>query len=239
MSVWRPWGERGPSFGDLLQQAWSSTDQGYDLLAERFDATPFCTPDDVVAHALAVLGPDRCGKGLDVCCGTGAGLLRLQEHCVDVVGVDRSAGMLQEAARKVPRAVLVQADALALPFDQVFDVACSFGAFGHILVADEARFVSSVHRALAPGGRFIFVTAEPPPFFSRRHVVARAFNATLRVRNLVKSPPFVMYYLTFLLPRARALLKDAGFEVRVHPVALAGRDELGTGRYVVVDALKR
>ncbi|MDP2345199.1 MAG: class I SAM-dependent methyltransferase [Deltaproteobacteria bacterium] len=239
MSFWRPFGEQGPSFGDLAQQAWSSTDHGYDLLAARFDATPFRTPDDVVSNALSGLGPDRFAKGLDVCCGTGAGLVRLQEHCVDVVGVDRSAGMLREAALKVPAAVLVQGDALELPFDQVFDVACSFGAFGHILVDDEARFVRSVHRALVPGGRFIFVTAEPPPFFSRRHVVARAFNATLRVRNLVKSPPFVMYYLTFLLPRARAMLEDAGFEVRVHPLGLPGRDELGTGRYVVVDARKR
>ena len=239
MSIWRPWGARGPSWKDLAQQAWSSTDHGYDLLAARFDATPFRTPDDVVAQALSVLGPDRVARGLDVCCGTGAGLLRLQERCVDVVGVDRSVGMLREAALQVPRAVLVQADALDLPFFPVFDVVCSFGAFGHILVDDEARFVSSVHRALAPGGRFVFVTAEPPPFFSRRHVVARAFNATLRVRNLVKSPPFVMYYLTFLLPRARALLKAAGFEVRVHPFAHAGRDELGIGRYVVVDALKR
>jgi ubiquinone/menaquinone biosynthesis C-methylase UbiE len=236
---WRPWGAQGPSVGELAQQAWSSTDHGYDLLAARFDQTPFCTPDDVISSALSVLGAQRFARGLDVCCGTGAGLVRLQEHCDHTVGVDRSAGMLREAKLKVPSAELVQGDALELPFDGVFDVACSFGAFGHILVDDEARLVRSVHRALKPGGRFLFVTAEPPPFFSRRHVVARAFNATMRVRNLVKSPPFVMYYLTFLLPRARAMLEDAGFEVRVHPCKLAGHDVLRSGKYVVVDALKR
>jgi hypothetical protein len=45
--------------------------------------------------------------------------------------------------------------------------------------------------------------------------MARAFNAAMRVRNAVWKPPFVMYYLTFLLPRARALLEARGFDVEV------------------------
>ncbi|MGD0243212.1 MAG: hypothetical protein ABSB59_23265 [Streptosporangiaceae bacterium] len=47
---------------------------GYDLLAPKFDRTPFRTPDselDATAGALGRLGP--FGAGLDVCCGTGAG----------------------------------------------------------------------------------------------------------------------------------------------------------------------
>ena len=45
---------------------------------------------------------------------------------------------------------------------------------------------------------------------------ARGFNAAMRVRNAVWRPPFVMYYLTFLLPRAKALLESVGFRVEVH-----------------------
>ena len=38
----------------------------------------------------------------------------------------------------------------------------------------------------------------------------------MRVRNALWKPPFVMYYLTFLLPRAEALLRARGFELRVY-----------------------
>lgn len=254
MRWWRPYGDDGPTLGELAQQALSSSDRGYDLLAPRFDHTPFRTPDAIVRAALDVLGGARFERGLDVCCGTGAGLARLRERCDVVTGIDRSAGMLHEAharlvdVRDATRAArgavaLVHGDALALPFrDASFDVACSFGAFGHILVDDEPRFVAELARVLRPGGRFVFVTAEPPRFWSRRALVARAFNGVMRVRNALRKPEFVMYYLTFLLPRARALLEGAGFTVRAQPLALdaAAHDELGPLRdYVVVDAVRR
>ena len=38
----------------------------------------------------------------------------------------------------------------------------------------------------------------------------------MRVRNLLWRPPFIMYYLSFLLPQARHLLERHGFEVTVH-----------------------
>jgi hypothetical protein len=79
---------------------------------------------------------------------------------------------------------------------------------------------------------------------SRRHIVARAFNGVMRVRNAVRRPEFIMYYLTFLLPRARTLLERAGFDVRVHELDdahVAGvSNELGSLKgYVVVDAIRR
>lgn len=252
MNIWRPFGHDGPTLGELAQQAWSSTDRGYDLLAPRFDNTPFRTPDVILERAMSVLDgtsplTPTTALGLDVCCGTGAALAHLRKKCARVVGVDRSVGMLREARARVPDATVIQGDALALPFRSMFDVAVSFGAFGHILEDDEPRFVRAVRDVLKPGGRFVFVTAHPPPLLSRRHIVARAFNGVMRLRNVVKHPPFIMYYLTFLLPRARALLEEAGFEVRVH--ALDGIDvgkqepiknELGPLEgYVVVDAQRR
>jgi hypothetical protein len=35
------------------------------------------------------------------------------------------------------------------------------------------------------------------------------------VRNLILSPPFIMYYLTFLLPEVQTLLEAHGFDVEV------------------------
>src|SRR5713101_6986048 len=60
----------GPTFFELAEQALSSTERGYDLLAPKFDHTPFRTPDEVldrVVEQLRPLGP--FASALDVCCG--------------------------------------------------------------------------------------------------------------------------------------------------------------------------
>jgi ubiquinone/menaquinone biosynthesis C-methylase UbiE len=210
----------GPTFLELAEQALSSTDRGYDLLAPKFDRTPFRTPDEVLrvaADAVAEAAPSRV---LDVCCGTGAAMQWLRPVAREaVVGVDRSRGMLAQAARNLAsapgaaRVALVRGDALALPFLGTFDAAVCFGAFGHILERDEPAFVRSVRRALRPGGRFVFATAPMPPPWHPARLLAHGFNAAMRVRNALLRPEFVMYYLTFMQERATALLRAEGFEV--------------------------
>lgn len=213
----------GPTFWELARQALSSTDHGYDLIAPKFDYTPFRTPDpvlEIVAARLAKAGPVR--RGLDVCCGTGAAMRWLRPVCTEaLVGVDRSAGMLAEAERRLADApgtapmFFVRGDAMALPFSREMDLVTCFGAFGHILEEDEPRFVDSVANVLVPGGRFAFVTGELPPLTSPDLWMARGFNLAMRIRNAVLKPEFIMYYLTFLLPRCQRLLEERGFEVEV------------------------
>ncbi|MGA9525708.1 MAG: class I SAM-dependent methyltransferase [Myxococcaceae bacterium] len=215
---------QGPSLRELIVQALSSTERGYDLLAPKFDYTPFRTPDVILETAARVLadgGP--IGNALDLCCGTGAAMRSLRPICRgSVIGIDRSRGMLEEARLRLEDAPgsaaigLVRGDALELPFRDCFDAVVSFGAFGHILERDEPRLLDSIFRALRPGGRFVFATADPPSALNPLALVARGFNAAMRLRNAVRKPQFVMYYLTFLLPRAQALLEEQGFEVRVH-----------------------
>jgi SAM-dependent methyltransferase len=212
---------KGPSLVELLQQGLCSVERGYDLLAPKFEYTPFRTPDALVKASVELLGPPgSVESALDVCCGTGAALRALKPLCRQrVVGVDLSQGMLDEARRllaEVPGEAaleLVRGDALALSWREEFDVVTSFGAFGHILEEDEPRLVEGIHRALRPGGRFVFVTGEEPSPLRPGYWMARAFNAAMRVRNALWKPPFVMYYLTFLLPRARQLLEAHGFSV--------------------------
>jgi SAM-dependent methyltransferase len=121
---------QGPSLRELAVQALSSVEGGYDLLAPKFDHTPFRTPDgvlDATADALRPLGP--FGRGLDLCCGTGAGIRVLSSLCQGpVTGTDFSAGMLARARSAHPDAYWVRADARALPFAGAFDLAVSFGA---------------------------------------------------------------------------------------------------------------
>jgi ubiquinone/menaquinone biosynthesis C-methylase UbiE len=220
----------GPTLRELAVEALSSTERGYDLLAPKFDHTPFRTPDAVlhaVAEHLAVHGP--YGSGLDLCCGTGAGLAMLQPLCRErVVGLDISRGMLDVGGRHLAGLTggapleWVRGDALALPLARRFDVAVCFGALGHIPRGSEGRFLAEVAGVLVPGGRFAFVTSTMPPVCSLRRWTARGFNAAMHLRNAVVSPPFIMYYLTFLLPGIARTLEGLGFTVRVTPLALAG-----------------
>ncbi|MGW6535347.1 class I SAM-dependent methyltransferase [Streptomyces sp. NPDC055051] len=211
---------QGPTLRELTGQALSSVEHGYDLLAPKFEATPFRTPDRIltaVADALEGLGP--FGTGLDVCCGTGAGLPVLRSVCAGrVTGVDFSTNMLAEARRRHPDATLVRADALALPFAPVFDLAVSFGAFGHFLPAAQRTLFAQVHAVLRPGGLLAFPLPAPPPVGSRAYWTLWAFDAAMRVRNALWRPPFVMYYRTFRLADVRARLEETGFAVTHLPL---------------------
>jgi ubiquinone/menaquinone biosynthesis C-methylase UbiE len=221
---------KGPTFWELAEQALTSTRRGYDLLAPKFDWTPFRTPQpvlDAVAARLATLGP--FGAGLDVCCGTGAGMAMLRPLCrTRVVGIDFSQGMLDVGRRRTAAAPgtarldFVRGDALSLPFGPEFDLVTCFGALGHITRRDERRFVAEIARVLRPGGRFAFVTAYMPGPASPRLWLARAFNGAMYLRNWLIDPPFIMYYLTFLLPDVERLLRRAGLEVAVHDLGLDG-----------------
>ncbi len=158
---------------------------------------------------------------LDVCCGTGAATQRFSSLSLHTVGLDLSAGMLEVAGSTArssqPDAHIayLRGDALALPFRESFDLAVCFGAFGHILPHDEPQLIRQIADVLKSGGRFVFVTSEMPSKWSKAYWWSQAFNAAMHLRNWVVKPPFIMYYLTFLLPEAKRLLEDGGFTVEV------------------------
>ncbi|EPH42045.1 putative Demethylmenaquinone methyltransferase [Streptomyces aurantiacus JA 4570] len=238
---------QGPSLRELTVQALSSTEHGYDLLAPKFDHTPFRTPErilDACAEALRPLGP--FAAGLDVCCGTGAGVEILRPMCREhVTGVDFSAGMLAEARAALtpddrlgdrgPVVDWVRADARALPFIEGFDVAVSFGAFGHFLPAERPGLFRQVHGALRPGA---FPLGAPQPLTSPWYWAMLGFDGAMRARNLLWRPRFVMYYRTFGLAGVRADLERAGFAVELRPLEEFGRRDDGSPRWRLVVARK-
>ena len=69
---WRIFRRGGPTFFELAKEVLSSTERGYDLLANKFDVTPFRTPDPLIENALAIIG--QVDTAIDICCGTGAGI---------------------------------------------------------------------------------------------------------------------------------------------------------------------
>src|SRR5688572_23568822 len=158
----------GPTFCELAEQCLSSTKRGYDLLAPKFDYTPFRTPDEILDGLARYLGPPQSiDAALDVCCGTGAAIRILRPLCRQrVVGIDFSRGMLEIAGRNFPNqpgqpsVEFIQANVLEMTFQEEFDLAVTVGSLGHILPRDESRFVERIAAALKPGGRFAFVTTE-------------------------------------------------------------------------------
>ncbi|MGX9226611.1 class I SAM-dependent methyltransferase [Streptomyces albus] len=237
-----------PTLPELARQALSSVQRGYDLLAPKFDHTRYRTPDsvlDATARALKTLGPFT--DGLDLCCGTGAGIHVLREVCSGrTAGLDFSTGMLTEARYRYATAPgfgphWVRGDALAPPFRPgTFDLVVSFGAFGHFLPAERPRLFTRVREVLREGGTFAFPMAAPPRPGTAAYWTLLGFDAAMRVRNAVRRPPFVMYYRTWpLLAEVHRDLIEAGFAVALHPLGELGRREDGSPRCRLLLATKR
>jgi ubiquinone/menaquinone biosynthesis C-methylase UbiE len=231
---------QGPSLRELCVQALSSVERGYDDLAPKFDHTPFRTPDSILeatVQALADAGP--FDTGLDVCCGTGAGLSVLRRLCRHgITGVDFSAGMLAQARTADAEATLVRADVRALPFADGFDLAVTFGALGHFLPSERPVLFEGVHRALRPGGLFAVPVGAFPPLTSVAHWMLLGFDLAMLVRNTVVRPPFVMYYSTNSLAAVRQDLKGAGFTVDSVPMTASDPRPDGSSRWSLVLARK-
>lgn len=134
---------------------------GYDLWAEDYDRTP----NPVVAmddrHALGLLDAHRGERVLDLGCGTGRHLRRLDRAGVATVGADFSLGMLRVARRHVPRALLVGADLQrGLPFAGArFDAALCSLVGEHL--GELHRTMRDTARAVRPGGRLVFTVYHP------------------------------------------------------------------------------
>ena len=212
----------GPSFLELARQALSGTTRGYDLLARKFEYTPFRTPDQLLGPMARAVAQEPAHRALDCCCGNGAIARALRPHVSDeIVGIDLSTGMLEvarELALDAPgtaKMTFEQQDAFEMQYRDEFDVAATSGAFGHILPHQQDRFLDRIRAALVADGRFLFVTAPHPQPTELRWWMSRGFNAAMHVRNAVLRPPFIMFYLTFTLERATALLVRHGFEVSV------------------------
>jgi demethylmenaquinone methyltransferase/2-methoxy-6-polyprenyl-1,4-benzoquinol methylase len=90
---------------------------------------------------------------LDACCGTGDLAVAAHEAgAAEVVGVDFSERMLERARRKAPELEWMQADVLALPFeDASFDAAVV--GFGVRNVEDLEAGLKELRRVLRAGGR--------------------------------------------------------------------------------------
>lgn len=123
---------------------------------------------EALRRALGALSPVRT---LDVACGTGF----LTRHLLgEIVGLDQSESMLEEARRQAPRATFVQGDALELPFeDESFDRVFTGHFYGHLEPPERERFLEEARR-LAP--ELVVVDSALRPDVSPEEWQARILN---------------------------------------------------------------
>jgi SAM-dependent methyltransferase len=134
----------------------------YDFLYQDKDYEREC---DMLAEVFRRFGRTPVTTVLDLGCGTGNHALPLARRGFSVTGVDRSPGMLEQAAKKSSVSGLgdkaptfKQGDVRELDLHQPFDAALMmFAVLGYQLTNDNvASALATVRRHLKPGGLFVF-----------------------------------------------------------------------------------
>lgn len=127
-------------YDDFSRRYDTGRDKGYHALIDELEA-------GLVRGYL-----DETSSVLEVGCGTGLILSRLEGARRRVIGVDLSRAMLRRARERSHH--LAQADAISLPFeDESFDVVCSFKVLAHVPMISEA--LAELSRVVKRGGFLI------------------------------------------------------------------------------------
>ncbi len=114
-----------------------------------------------VNFLIALLSPSKMDRILDLCCGAGRHLARLQSLGFHhAVGIDLSPHLLDTARAALSSTdpvPLVRGDMRTLPFKPCFQVVLSlFTSFGYFFKEEEnQRVLQEIRRVLLPGGQFL------------------------------------------------------------------------------------
>lgn len=146
----------------------------------EWNAALYDNKHDFVAEygkGLLELVPENNNQSiLDFGCGTGILTVQLKKLAEVVIGVDSSESMIKRAQQQYPDIKFIVSDALALPFEEQFDVVFSNAVFHWI--TDHNALLNNIHKVLKPGGLLICE-------FGASGNIATIENAFMRVsRNL-------------------------------------------------------
>jgi ubiquinone/menaquinone biosynthesis C-methylase UbiE len=117
-------------------------------------------------HALSMKIPAGTLSVLDVCTGTGRGVLPIAESGCDIVGIDLSSEMLEAANRNIQKQnirniSLHKMDATELAFpDEHFDIAMSSFALHEMDDQLRNQVLREIHRVLKSSGKLYLVEFE-------------------------------------------------------------------------------
>ena len=171
---------------------------------------------------LELLHPKPGERILDIGCGTGHLTARIAESGAEVIGLDSSAEMLQQARSAHPHLQFVLGDARDFTFPQPFDAIFSNAALHWI--KEPRDVIRSVHAALKPDGRFVAELGGRGNVQTIAHAL-RLVAARMQL-PVGESPWFFPGVADY-----SAILEEAGLEVRLallfdRPTPLAGASGL-------------
>lgn len=138
------------------------------LAEERFDTlySPTYDRDDVpitLTHErFMTLMLEQCplgGRVLDAACGTGKYFAMILEAGCQVVGIDKSAGMLAVANAKHPEVTTEKTGLQELAFSAEFDAAICVDAMENVFPEEWPLVLANLRRAVRPGGQ-VYLTVE-------------------------------------------------------------------------------
>lgn len=104
-------------------------------------------------NLVELLAPKSDEKILDLGCGTGDLTNKLYESGVEVVGVDKSENMIEQAINKYPHVPFIVQDATDLKYNCEFDAVFSNATLHW--VQPPIKALIGIYRSLKQGGRFI------------------------------------------------------------------------------------
>ena len=179
---------------EALKQTIRSYDRTAANYAERTYNNPQTSQRDLFMGYLAV--PEA--SILDLGCGPGRDTHFYREQSYRVVGADLSLGMLEEAHRRNPGGVFVQADMRRLPFkDSSFQGIWASASFLHLPKQSAARALNEMRRVLGESG-ILFMA------------VKRGQDESWREPE---GAPARFYYAYYQSDELAAKVQRAGFEI--------------------------
>ncbi|HLW02623.1 MAG TPA: class I SAM-dependent methyltransferase [Ktedonobacterales bacterium] len=134
-----------------------STEHGQAAATKTWDAALYDGKHSFVwkygAGVIELLAPQPGERILDLGCGTGHLTAQIAAAGAEVVGMDKSLGMIEEARKQYPDLRFEVGDGADFAFDAPFDAIFSNAAL-HWMTEPE-RVVVCMARALKPGGRLV------------------------------------------------------------------------------------
>lgn len=124
---------------------------------DEWNAAAYDERHSFVSHygtdLVELLSPRENEKILDLGCGTGDLAKTIKNLGADVIGIDQSINMIEQARIKYPDLVFEVKDATQLDYEEQFDAVFSNAALHWIKPAEKA--LQCIHKSLKSGGRFV------------------------------------------------------------------------------------
>ena len=126
-------------------------------MGEKWDATLYDNKHSFVyqfgEELLSLLVPKEGERILDLGCGTGHLAHKIAQAGAEVIGIDNSAAMIDQARKNYPGIRFETLDVREFHFTHLFDGAFSNATLHWIREAEQV--VTCIQRALKPNGRFV------------------------------------------------------------------------------------